>query len=151
MEGLIYFLSPCTHIIKLLGSVYSSFSICYPCFPNQKIGRFSDQEDSVLLFSASHLWEEPNMLWLTIPDAYKVLKMMSYVEMFYPMKFDMVGMALILESDILPLQFTNYSIYSSGFLFDSCKINKILLHCEECYKRMGLLRKWVSHIQNRLW
>lgn len=43
------------------------------------------------------------MLWLTILDVYKVLKMMSYVEMLYPMKFDMVGMALILESDIFPL------------------------------------------------
>ena len=53
MEDLVYFLFPCTHIVKLLGSVYSSFSICYPCFPNQNIGRFFDSEDSVLLFSAS--------------------------------------------------------------------------------------------------
>ena len=57
---------------------------------------------TVLLFSASHPWEEPNMIWLTIPDVYKALKMMS-VKMLYPIKFDMVGMALILESDILLL------------------------------------------------
>ena len=42
------------------------------------------------------------MIWLTIPDVYKALKMMS-VKMLYPIKFDMVGMALILESDILLL------------------------------------------------